>query len=129
MKIEISIGELVDKITILQIKIERIKDAKKISNVKKEYEILKTYLSETSISEHSTLYIDLKKINEALWEIEDKIRTKEQKKEFDEEFIQLARSVYFKNDVRSAIKKEINLITGSKLIEEKEYVDYKNKSI
>ena len=129
MKIEISIGELVDKITILQIKIERIKDAKKISNVKKEYEILKTYLSETSISEHSTLYIDLKKINEALWEIEDKIRTKEQKKEFDEEFIQLARSVYFKNDVRSAIKKEINLITGSKLIEEKEYVDYNNKSI
>ena len=107
MKIEISIGELVDKITILQIKIERIKDAKKISNVKKEYEILKTYLSETSISEHSTLYIDLKKINEALWEIEDKIRTKEQKKEFDEEFIQLARSVYYKNDVRSEIKKEI----------------------
>ena len=129
MKIEISIGELVDKITILQIKIERIKDAKKISNVKKEYEILKTYLSETSISEHSTLYIDLKKINEALWEIEDKIRIKEQKKEFDEDFIQLARSVYYKNDVRSEIKKEINLITGSKLIEEKEYVDYKNKSI
>ncbi|MCB0750878.1 MAG: hypothetical protein KDC52_05340 [Ignavibacteriae bacterium] len=129
MKIEISIGELVDKITILQIKIERIKDAQKIFNVKKEYEILKTYLSETSINEHSILYIDLKKINEALWEIEDKIRIKEQKKEFDEDFIQLARSVYYKNDVRSEIKKEINLITGSKLIEEKEYVDYKNKSI
>jgi hypothetical protein len=65
-------------------------------------------------------------VNEELWEIEDSIRIKEQNKEFDDEFIELARAVYYKNDTRSAIKKKINLLTGSQLIEEKEYVDYKN---
>ncbi len=127
MKIEISIGELVDKITILEIKSERIKDEEKLKNVKNELSALKKYLSQTIISEESKEFNQLKKVNEELWEIEDKIRIKEQKQEFDNEFIQLARSVYFKNDTRFEIKKKINLLTSSEFIEEKEYVDYKNK--
>ena len=127
MKIEISIGELADKITILEIKSERIKDKVKLKNIKKELSTLRKYLIQTKISEKSEKFIELKKVNEELWEIEDKIRIKEQKREFDDEFIQLARSVYFKNDIRFEIKKKINLLTSSDFIEEKEYVDYKNK--
>ncbi len=127
MKIEISIGELVDKITILQIKIERIRNEQKLNNVKKEFEILSTSLKKTVISDESSEYIALKRVNEELWLIEDKIRIKEQAGEFDDEFIQLARSVYFKNDIRAGLKRKINILTGSKLVEEKEYVDYKKK--
>jgi hypothetical protein len=127
MKIEISIGELVDKITILEIKAERIKDEEKLKNVKNELSVLKKYLSQTTISENSAEFLNLKKVNEELWEIEDKIRIKEQKQKFDDEFIQLARSVYFKNDIRFDIKKKINLLTSSDFFEEKQYVDYKNK--
>lgn len=125
MKIEISVGELVDKVTILKIKSERIKDNTKLENVKKELIVLTNSLAETSIKTDSNEFIELKKVNEELWEIEDKIRIKESKKEFDSEFIELARSVYFKNDVRAEIKKKINMLTGSDLVEEKEYVDYK----
>lgn len=127
MKIEISIGELVDKITILQIKTERMKDDLKQRNVKKELKNLSNSLKETIISCDSQEYINLKKVNEELWDIEDKIRIKEQCGEFDEEFIQLARSVYFKNDIRAKLKREINILTCSNLVEEKEYVDYKKK--
>ena len=127
MKIEISIGELVDKVTILKIKLERIKDKNKLKNVQKEYDVLTKSLSETIINESTKEYSELKKINETLWEIEDEIRIKEQRQEFDEQFIKLARSVYFENDVRADIKKRINILTGSDLHEEKEYVDYKAK--
>lgn len=127
MKIEISIGELVDKVTILNIKLERIKDEEKLKNVQKEYDVLSKSLSETIINENTKEYKELKIINETLWEIEDNIRVKEQRQEFDDEFIKLARSVYFENDVRAEIKKRINVLTGSDLHEEKEYVDYKAK--
>ncbi len=127
MKIEISIGELVDKVTILQIKLDRIKNSEKLENIKNEYNKLNESLTETDISNSSEDFINLKKVNEELWEIEDKIRVKELKKEFDKEFIELARSVYFKNDIRAELKKKINMLTGSYLIEEKEYVDYKKK--
>lgn len=126
MKVEVSIGELVDKVTILSIKLEKIKNETKLKNVKKEYDVLLNAMSKTSISVNSDEYKQLKKVNQNLWEIEDKIRIKEHRKEFDNEFIKLARSVYFENDKRSEIKKKINEITGSYLREEKEYVDYKS---
>lgn len=124
MKIEISTGELVDKVTILSIKLEKIKDEKKMQNVRREHQLLTSSMIAGGITESSTEFIRLKKVNLSLWEIEDKIRVKEMKKEFDDDFIQLARSVYFKNDERAAIKREINVKFGSELIEEKEYVDY-----
>ena len=127
MQIEISIGELVDKVTVLQIKSERIKDKQKLINVNKELEVLNDSLSRAVISVESIEYMELKKVNEELWEIEDNIRIKEKKEEFDKEFVDLARSVYFRNDVRAEIKKKINLLTGSDLVEEKEYVDYNQK--
>jgi len=125
MKIETSIGEVVDKLTILSIKIDKFKNPDKLANVKKEYEILSTEIKQTGIAPDSSEFIALKKVNQKLWHIEDAIRVKESKKEFDEEFIELARSVYFINDERSEIKKQINLKYNSGLIEEKEYVNYK----
>jgi len=124
MKIEVSIGEIVDKITILSIKLKKIKNEEKLKNIRKEFEILKLSLKELSISTNLTEFTRLKEVNLKLWDIEDKIRIKEAKQEFDDEFIQLARSVYFENDKRSEIKKDINLKFGSDLIEEKEYVKY-----
>lgn len=124
MQIEISNGEIVDKVTILSLKLDRFKSKKKRLNVKKEFDLLNKKMISLGMSENSLLYKTLLKINETLWEIEDKIRLKESKKEFDEEFIQLARSVYFENDKRSEIKKQINLTTHSDLIEEKEYLRY-----
>ncbi len=123
----ISVGELLDKVTILEIKQEKIQDAEKLKNVKHELTLLQ------SICEQEDLLSDdiqqqkraLKAVNLRLWAIEDDIRIKEKKAEFDDEFIQLARSVYFENDDRAAIKKEINLMTGSALIEEKSYQDYR----
>jgi len=127
VKIEISTGELVDKVTILAIKLERFKDESKKANVKKEYDILTVPMNAAGISVGSKEFMALKEVNLKLWHIEDDIRIKEQKKEFDKDFIELARSVYFTNDVRAEIKKEINLKYNSDLVEEKEYVDYKNK--
>jgi len=129
MKIDVSIGEVVDKVSILEIKLEKMKDPAKRANVEKEYAVLKKYLEEEGISTESDDYKELKKVNETLWDIEDRIRIKEQQQEFDDEFIQLARSVYLNNDERSVIKKRINLAHGSDLIEEKEYVDYRKKNI
>lgn len=125
MKIEVSIGELVDKVTILSIKLDKFKDENKKANVKKEYDILTVPMNKIRITTQSKEFLALKEVNLKLWHIEDDIRIKEQKQEFDKEFIELARSVYFTNDVRAEIKKEINLKYGSELIEEKEYVNYK----
>lgn len=125
MKIDVSIGELVDKVTILSIKLKKIKNLEKLKNIRKEYELLKKPMEHIGISINSNEFRRLEEINLNLWEIEDKIRIKEAKKEFDDEFIQLARSVYFKNDKRADIKRQINLKYNSELLEEKEYVSYK----
>lgn len=126
MKIEISLGELVDKATILAIKLEKFKNEEKKKNVLKEFGILSKHLSKVDITPDNEDFKKLKEINLKLWEIEDRIRFKEVKKEFDDTFIQLARNIYFTNDTRATIKKDINLRYGSELIEEKEYVNYKN---
>jgi len=124
MKIEVSNGELVDKVSILSIKLQKITSKKKLANIQKEYEILVQSFKEINISEQDQDFKELVKINQELWTIEDQIRIKEAQKQFDETFIELARSVYHKNDQRSAVKRRINLKTNSPLIEEKEYVDY-----
>ncbi len=125
MKIEVSNGELVDKVSILSIKLKKIKTTEKLANIKKEYDLLIKYMNNLGIDEATDEYKQLIEVNTDLWEIEDKIRIKEANKEFDDEFIQLARSVYFQNDKRFEIKKKINSMTGSNLAEEKEYVKYK----
>lgn len=126
INIELSVGELLDKITILQIKAERISEQAKLENINKELQVL-TAIWDASVYSQSDLKEDLqalKKVNEALWDIEDKIRDKERDQSFDREFIDLARSVYFTNDERAEIKKVINTKTGSELVEEKSYSDY-----
>jgi len=127
MKIEVSNGELVDKLTILEIKLNKITDKSKLINISKEYNLLKLAMNSAGLDSESEEYKQLMKVNLLLWNIEDKIRIKESKQEFDDEFISLARSVYFENDKRSEIKKRINLLSGSALIEEKQYVDYHQK--
>jgi hypothetical protein len=124
LKIDISIGEVVDKITILSIKLNKIKNDKKLVNIRKEYDLLFNSLENSGIEVDSALFTKLETINLKLWEIEDKIRKKEANKEFDDEFIQLARNVYINNDKRSVVKREINIKYGSNIIEEKEYVSY-----
>ena len=125
MKVEISDGELLDKFSILEIKIEKIKDPSKLHNIKKEHkELLENCDSLLKIHKLSLLYLDLKSVNQKLWKIEDDIRELERIKNFGDEFISLARQVYFTNDERSRIKKEINLISGSSMIEEKSYESY-----
>jgi hypothetical protein len=124
--VPVSPGEVLDKITILEIKSERISDPEKVANVKVELGLLQETWA-NSVSEDSViidLHAQLKEINEALWEIEDDIRDKERAKEFDGRFIELARSVYFTNDRRSQVKKDLNLHLGSEIIEEKSYQDY-----
>jgi hypothetical protein len=123
MKIEISIGEIVDKLSILQIKTGMIKEEKKVINVKKEYDYLYNIVfNEMKIEQ--TDFFDMVIINTELWKIEDDIRKKESQKEFDQEFINLARSVYITNDKRADIKKKINIKYGSNFIEEKSYKKY-----
>lgn len=127
MKVDVSLGELVDKVSILSIKLEKFKDETKKANIKKEFDILKVEMEKAGIRMTSNEFNRLKEVNIKLWNIEDNIRIKELKKEFDDEFIELARSVYFTNDIRADIKKEININFCSDLIEEKEYVDYKQE--
>lgn len=124
--VPISPGELVDKITILQIKSERIQDSAKLRNVQHELTVLRQTWQESDFAgtDIDAQTQELKSINEALWEIEDKIRLKEGARAFDDEFIELARSVYITNDRRSHVKREINDMLGSKLVEEKSYQDY-----
>ncbi len=125
MKIEVSNGEIIDKLTILSLKLMHIKDESKLDNIKKEHNLLKDVASEIGIEEENPLYIKLLEVNQKLWDIEDKIRDCERDKDFSEKFIELARSVYFTNDERSVIKREINEATGSELTEEKSYKEYK----
>jgi len=126
ISVEISYGELIDKITILEIKTERIKTRSKLVNVQTELRILNSiYYHDIPLTEEiKSLKEELKRVNEQLWEIEDNIRLKEQNKEFDDEFIELARLVYITNDRRGEIKRKINECLGSYLMEEKEYTQY-----
>ncbi len=126
INVPISPGELVDKITILEIKKEFITDNNKLKNINHEYDLLmQIYIDNISKTEGiANLKKQLKEINLELWEIEDKIRDCEREKSFTDIFIELARSVYFTNDKRSQIKLKINLLLNSKLVEEKSYKDY-----
>ena len=119
----ISIGELVDKITILEIKKNKLQNSK-LENVLKELSFLRKLIAKHQIEITDNLFSQLKEINLTLWNIEDQIRIKEKKKEFDNIFIELARSVYFTNDKRSEIKKRINRLSNSEITEEKSYADY-----
>jgi chorismate mutase len=125
--IPISPGELLDKITILQIKSERITDATKVANVKTELGMLEQVWSEAVSDDEQirALKRELKSINEALWEIEDDIRDEERNRRFGERFIELARAVYVTNDERGNAKKKVNLHLNSSIVEEKSYQDYK----
>lgn len=123
MKIEVSVGEIVDKLSILQIKTRFIKDEEKLNNVKKEYDYLYDIVfNEMKIEQ--TDFFDMVSINQKLWKIEDDLRDKERAKTFDDEFIELARAVYFTNDKRAEVKKGINIKYGSLFVEEKSYSDY-----
>ena len=123
---EISAGELLDKLSILEIKLNKIKNPALLQEIKKDYNIINEAKNKNinSSDEINFLYTDLKKINEQLWEIEDKIRLCEKNSDFKDKFIQLARDVYFKNDKRSKIKSEINKISGSNIREVKQYTQY-----
>ena len=122
MIIEISIGEAFDRLTILKIKSEKIKDEAKLTNVMKEYFYLQNLLSEElEVNEENEDFKRLLEINETLWEVEDLLREFEAKQSFGFEFIELARSVYVLNDERAKVKKEINLAYGSQFVEEKSY--------
>ena len=124
--IQISWGELFDKLTILQLKMENIQDKNALKNVKIEQDqLLKIYNTNFLENKNAQLFItDLKKVNKKLWNIEDEIRNKERNKVFDKEFIELARNVYITNDQRAHIKRKINEKFGSEIIEEKSYADY-----
>lgn len=126
MKVDISIGEFLDKLTILQIKAERISDPEKLKSIHKELDLLRGIWQS---SPHAAINLDkemtdLKQVNETLWVIEDDIRDKERHKLFDQGFIELARAVYVNNDKRAALKREINIKAGSELMEEKSYAGY-----
>ncbi len=123
---EISAGELLDKLSILEIKLNKIKNTALLQEIKKDYNIINEAKNKNinSSNEINVLYTDLKKINEQLWEIEDKIRLCEKNSDFKDKFIQLARDVYLKNDKRSKIKLEINKILGSNIQEVKQYTQY-----
>ena len=127
LQVPVSYGELLDKLTILEIKSERMSDAAKLANVRDELQLL-----EHTWQAHPAACTDiaaeraaLKQVNAALWDIEDHIRLKEKAQAFDAEFIALARAVYVRNDERAAIKRAINLKLGSRLVEEKSYQDYR----
>lgn len=122
--VPVSVGELLDKITILQIKSERIKDSAKLVNIAKELNALLNTCNVHNINVGHSLVADLKKINESLWVIEDDIRDKERAKMFDQKFIELARAVYVTNDQRFQVKAKINKEMGSAYAEEKSYKPY-----
>lgn len=124
VSVPVSVGELLDKITILQIKQERIKDSVKLVNISKELNALLQTCQRNKIDTEHQLVKDLKKINETLWVVEDDIRDKERAKNFDQTFIELARSVYVTNDRRFQVKAQINKEMGSAYVEEKSYQPY-----
>ena len=132
MKIEVSNGEIIDKYTILEIKLSKIKDANKLINIKHEYNTLTPdvehiYSSCNDSTQLEVLHKNLLEVNKKLWKIEDDIRECERANDFGQSFIDLARAVYYVNDDRSDVKKEINIFTGSDLVEEKSYEEYKKK--
>ena len=126
LSVEISPGELIDKITILEIKLERMDNADKLKNVRIEYDTLIGVrdLAIESTEDLTNLMTELKTINEALWQIEDDIRDCERAKDFGEAFVKLARAVYVTNDMRMSVKRQINDYLGSRLVEEKSYAAY-----
>lgn len=126
LKVNISAGELLDKITILEIKSEQIQDPDKLKNVRHELDLLHGTWSSSPLSQTdlAAQIRNLKRVNKALWDIEDRIRLKEAARSFDDDFIYLARSVYKANDERAAIKRDINRALGSELVEVKSYPDY-----
>lgn len=126
IRVPISPGELIDKITILEIKSERMSDAKKVANVRLELELLRTTWEQSDFAKTdiSREWTDLKRINEKLWVVEDDIRDQERARTFGEKFIELARAVYVINDERAAVKRVINTRLGSTIVEEKSYADY-----
>jgi len=125
--VPLSPAELLDKITILRIKVARIQDAAKLANVKLELSLLEQTWKDSGAAAHDVALDEraLENVNERLWDIEDRIRDKEAHQTFDREFIDLARAVYICNDERAAIKKRINLQLGSRLVEEKSYKQYR----
>tara|TARA_B100000780_G_C21038975_1_gene416823 strand:+ start:391 stop:765 length:375 start_codon:yes stop_codon:yes gene_type:complete len=123
MRIEVSIGEIVDKLSILQIKLENITDEDKLVNIEKEFNYLNNIVFK-DLKIQLEDYQPLLDINTELWDIEDDIRDEERAKRFGERFIEVARAVYFTNDKRSQIKKNINIKYGSEFVEEKSYQDY-----
>jgi len=126
LSVEISPGELIDKITILDIKRQRITDAAKLANVEREWTALTAARDGAvkSSGELDRLTAELKRVNERLWQIEDDIRDCERRKDFGRKFVELARSVYKNNDRRAELKREINVLLGSRLSEEKSYAAY-----
>ena len=124
--VPISPGELLDKITILRIKVARIQDAAKLANIRLELSLLEQTWKDSGAAAHDVGLDEraLQNVNERLWDIEDRIRDKEARQTFDRDFIELARAVYLCNDERAAIKRRINVQLGSRLIEEKSYKDY-----
>lgn len=125
--IPVSPGELLDKLTILEIKLERIDDEAKLANVRREHELLMRVWRESGLGDDAVARLrdQLRAVNERLWEIEDAIREEERRKRFGDDFIDLARSVYQRNDERAALKRRINEILGSAIVEEKSYRDYR----
>ncbi len=126
LHVPLSVGEVLDKVTILEIKSERIDDAAKLKNINNELAQLRALLTDAVFDEASikSLVDELKQINETLWDIEDSIRDQEMAGTFGDRFIELARAVYVTNDKRAMIKKKLNEATGSTLVEEKSYKDY-----
>lgn len=133
MKIEVSNGEIIDKLTILKIKLDQITDAEKLVNIQKEYDYLQGIVesiyaefkdNHAVVKELKFLHEDLLNVNKTLWNIEDLIRECERQESFGADFIELARSVYYTNDDRSDVKKKINVLTGSLFVEEKSYEEY-----
>jgi len=127
IQVPVSYGELIDKITILEIKSKQMTDPAKLANVRNELDQLNATwaahpAAATDIADERARLLG---VNETLWDIEDRIRLKEKAQAFDQEFIELARAVYFRNDERAAVKREINLKLGSQLVEEKSYQDYR----
>jgi hypothetical protein len=126
IEVPISVGELVDKVTILEIKSEKIADAGKRENIRRELDALTTVLKPlvAATPDIAPLKTELRTINETLWQIEDDIRDCERKRDFGEAFVELARAVYQTNDRRAATKRKIDDLTGSELVEEKSYAPY-----
>lgn len=125
VSVPVSVGEMIDKLSILQVKKNNVKDENKLVFINKEFELLYNFSSEyLSNLETESIYHRLVEVNSNLWDVEDKLRIMEKEQRFDEEFISLARKVYFTNDERFTLKNEINLITDSEIREIKDYVKY-----